>query len=240
MQLSDARPFRDATSLEAVIIALNKITSNEEWFNEWRNLFQIRPDSELGIETLAAIRSPDSITGWTVANVAKRSILDERAIDLLRSWIDKERSATVRWRIAHVLGAKPKPTALETLLRLLDDDPDGSVRYGAIRSIIELAARADPGLRELAYDAVKARAEAITKQPRVSGELRTCLLVDSKAVEPEWLPFVANVVRALFIVIDNTSERDLWRRCLSEAEKLYPTYEGEEQLSGTPRGGRHG
>lgn len=240
MQLSDARPFFEAPHLEEVFSALSAIRSNEEWFNNWRRLFQIDPDSIMSVETLASIRMPDSIAGWTVANVAKRSIVEGDAPNLLANWVQDDLEATARWRIAHVLGAYPTHTAFETLVCLLDDDPDGNVRYGAIRSLIELAARADDGLRDTVSDAVGARAETISKQPKISGELRTCLLVDASRAGPGWLSFVAKVVRALFVAIDDTTERDLWRGCLNEAERLYANRDNEQRPSEPPQGGLYG
>lgn len=123
---------------------------------------------------------------------------------------------------------------------MLDNDPDDSVRYGAIRSVIELAARADPELRNDVSEEVSARATPISEQPKISGELRRCLLVDANLVTPAWLSFVAEVVRSLFLAVDNTNERDLWRRCLGEAERLYGRNGEEERRGDGPGGGRDG
>jgi hypothetical protein len=221
MQLSDAKPFRDALSLGEIFRALNAIQSNEAWFNDWKGLFETESHSRLSIETLSSIRSLDSISGWTIANVAKRSIFQEGAPDALIGWLQGEANATIRWRIAHTLGACPTPAALDALLGLLDNDPDPYVRYGAIRSITEVAALANGELRQVILDAVAARADAISKQPKILGELRASLLMDAIMVPAEWLGFVRSIVRAMFVATDNTSERDLWRQCLNRAEELY-------------------
>lgn len=221
MQLSGARPFSAANSLDAVFVALDSIESTEKWFNDWKKLFRTKPDATLSADALESIRKPDSIIGWTVANVAKRTVAVGHVPDLLAHWAREETNATVRWRIAHVLGAFPQLTALNELVRLLDNDPDGYVRYGAIRSIVELASRSDQTMRDSIAGALDDRAEAIRNQPKIAGELRTCLLMDPKTVAPDWLAFVAKVVRSLFIVIDNTAERDEWRGCLARAEELY-------------------
>lgn len=221
MQLSGARPFRMAASLEAVFVEVGTIASTEKWFNDWRQLFQTRSDAALSADALTSIRNPDSIIGWTVANVAKRTVAVGHAPDLLARWAREETNATVRWRIAHVLGAFPQSAALKELIRLLDNDPDGYVRYGAIRSIVELASRSDQAMRDFIASTLNDRAEAISKQPKIASELRTCLLMNPKIVAENWLAFVAQVVRSLFIVIDNTPERDEWRGCLTQAEELY-------------------
>ena len=226
MQLSDAQAYRDAQSLERVFEILDSVESEEGWFNEWKELFQTRSDSQLGTDTLETIRNLDSITGWTVANVAKRSRVAEGTPDQLVQWLKDEPNATVRWRIAHVLGAFPIQVSLEALLQLLDSDLDSSVRYGAIRSIVELAARGNKTFREVVSFAVDCRADAISGQPKISNELRTSLLQDADLVGEGWLSFVSAVVKALFVVNEDTLERDLWRGCLGMAETLYSRQNG--------------
>jgi GTPase SAR1 family protein len=219
MQLSDARFYYEAPSLEAVFAALDAVQSNEKWFIEWRRLFQTRPDVGLPVERLATIQSANSITGWTVANVAKRVALSSDCLNSLVQWIHSN-NATGRWRIAHVLGSYATPIVLKALLQLLDFDDDTYVRYGAVRSIVELAAKSDSALRKEVSAAIEKRAKAISEQPKISGELRTCLLMDVDASPNDWLSFVEDVVRAMFLAIDPVSERDLWRRCLMQAEIL--------------------
>jgi hypothetical protein len=106
-------------------------------------------------------------------------------------------------------------------LGLLDSDPDGYVRYGAIRSITELSALASPELRKAISEEIAARAETLGGQPKILGELRACLLMDVSMAPEGWLEFVARVVRAMFIATDSKNERDLWRQCLNSAEELY-------------------
>lgn len=221
MQLSDATRFREASSIDDVFEALKAIKSEETWFNKWRETFCLTGQSTLGNETLAAIRAADSIVGWTVANVARRTILEAGTSGILAGWLAGEQNSTVRWRIAHVLGALPDEAALGKLFELLDGDPDGSVRYGAIRSIVELASRGGGGLRKAVGDGISSRAAAIADQPKIAAELRSSLLLDPEATGPDWLSFVAKVVRALFLSFESTPDRDIWRRCLTDAERLY-------------------
>jgi hypothetical protein len=221
MQLSDAAPFREAKSLDEVFAALNSVSSIEDWFVRWRSLFQVMRHESLGVDTLASIRSADSISGWTIANVAKRTVLQDEAREALARWVRDEHNSTVRWRIAHTLGACQIPDAFNALIRLLDSDPDSYVRYGAIRSIIEKAALGGANLRGEIAGAIGVRAEAIDSQPKILGELRASLLMDPNTVPRDWLGFVTSVVRAMFLATDKTNERDLWRQCLSKAEELY-------------------
>jgi hypothetical protein len=221
MQLSDAKPFRDAQAIDEIFQSLDAIQSTEGWFNDWRRLFRTQRVSTLSVDELSSIRSLDSIDGWTIANVAKRSTFAEDALNALIAWLRDEPNATIRWRIAHTLGACPSRTALNALLALLDDDVDIYVRYGAIRSIIELAVGANTELRKVVSDEVGGRAAAISGQPKILGELRACLLMDPLMVPAGWLDFAVNIIREMFIVTESTNERDLWRQCLNKAEELY-------------------
>ncbi len=94
----------------------------------------------------------DPLLGWTVANVIKRAGLGtESAQDLMRLYrVSKStsdsagRAASFRWRIVHALGRAPANTASDFLLGVTFDVlEERHVRYGAIRSALEVAALSD-------------------------------------------------------------------------------------------------
>ena len=221
MQLSDAAEFREAASLEVVFSILDRIRSSEGWFNEWKSLFRTTPQAGLSLGTLASIKSPNSIVGWTVSNIAKRCTFEGDACAALTQWAENEGNSTVRWRVAHALGAYPTRNSFNTLLKLLDQDPDGYVRYGAIRSIVELASRSDDEFRNNIANEIERRAKSISSQPRVRGELRTSVIIEVSVAPPNWLSFVQRIVRTMFSVTDDAKESDLWRLYLNKAEALY-------------------
>lgn len=221
MQLTDAKPFRDAANFGEVCAAVQLVDSETQWFIDWKGLFGLAGTGEIPVEALARIKEEDSIMGWTVANVSKRASNGEWMISHLIQWLQDGANATVRWRIAHVLGSLPYHPALEQLLQLLDQDEDQDVRYGAVRSAVELSAIADPPLRATACTAIQQRALAISSSDRVERELRSSLLIDPAKAPEGWLDFVRDCVRSQFLATDNLSNRDLWRGCLNAAERLY-------------------
>jgi hypothetical protein len=221
MQLIDARPFRDAANIGELCAAVQLIHSESQWFIDWKDLFCLAEAGNISEAALAMIAQADSIKGWTVANVAKRTVDGEWMIPHLTQWLQDGVSATVRWRIAHLLGSLPSGPALEQLLRLLDNDEDDDVKYGAVRSIVELATMADPQLRMAARTAIEQRATAISSSERVARELRSSLLIDPALAPEGWIDFVRNCVRSQFLSTEKLSERDLWRGCLNSAERLY-------------------
>lgn len=221
MQIKEAAPFRQATTLAELCEVVDAVGSDVVWFNEWKVVFRISETQAIEPATLAKIVEANSILGWTVANVAKRVVNGDWILPQLAEWLGGSPNATVRWRIAHVLGAIPDQEALHCLQELVDSDPDEDVRYGATRSLVELATIAGPELREEARTAIAERAQSISRSDRIARELRSSLLVAPSVAPAGWLSFVQACVQALFLATERLGERDLWRGCLNEAEKLY-------------------
>lgn len=221
MQIEEAVPFRQAKTLAELCAVVDAVGSDVPWFNEWKTVFRISETQTIEPATLAKIIEDNSILGWTVANVAKRVADGDWILPQLAQWLANAPNATVRWRIAHVLGAIPRQEALHCLQELVDNDPDEDVRYGATRSLVELATIAGPELRDEASTAIADRAQSISRSDRIARELRSSLLVDASIAPAGWLSFVQACVQALFLSTERLGDRDLWRGCLNEAEKLY-------------------
>jgi hypothetical protein len=221
MQIEEAAPFRGATTLSELCAVVDAVDSDVAWFGEWKEVFRISETQAIELATLAKITESNSIVGWTVANVAKRVADGGWILPELAGWLGGAPNATVRWRIAHVLGAIPEQGALHCLLDLIDNDVDEDVRYGAVRSLVELATAAAPELREEAKAAIAERAHAISMSDRVARELRSSLLVDPLIAPVSWLSFVKACIQAMFLATERLGDRDSWRGCLNEAERLY-------------------
>lgn len=221
MQIEEAAPFQRAATLGELCAVVNAVGSDVAWFNEWKEVFSISETQVIEPATLAKITEDNSILGWTVANVAKRVDDGSGIMPQLAVWLGTSPNATVRWRIAHVLGTIPKQEALHCLRDLIDNDGDEDVRYGAVRSLVELATIAGPELREEAKAVIAERAQAISKSDRIARELRSSLLIDPSVAPAGWLSFVQACIQALFLASERLEDRDLWRGCLNEAERLY-------------------
>ena len=140
-----AEEFVSAKSLQDVLTAVEKIQSKEKWFLDWKALFRRSKESPLGEREIQMVTSPSAIQGWTASNVIKRFDLDGGDGRQLRScYYEVEHADTkgpVRWRIVHSLGALDTEDSKRFLLEALDTDDYHWVRYGAARSLVELAAR---------------------------------------------------------------------------------------------------
>ena len=134
-------------SFDDVISIVNASSSNENWFLQWKELFGMDSSQTPVDATVMMIKSSESLIGWTAANVFKALNLSDvhqgqlRMIyhDLLE---DEQEKNTVRWRIVHSLGSFPSKENYELLFSALND-PYHWTRYGAARSLIEMAAKSD-------------------------------------------------------------------------------------------------
>ncbi|SDT08905.1 HEAT repeat domain-containing protein [Bradyrhizobium canariense] len=219
-QSPDAIPYRAATDLQRVFDAIRMVDSTEHWFNEWRRLFLKPLGSPLDDESLDLILDTDSVRGWTIANVAKRTHLSPDQQSRLRGLLTQD-EAVVRWRAAHALGSFPTHANFGALIRALDQDLEADVRYGAIRSLVEMASYSDVELRNVIATEVERRADRISVDNRVATELARALLIDLQKAPQDWLQTVKTISRSMFQSTEDPTNRDLWRSVSSKAEALY-------------------
>jgi transcriptional regulator with XRE-family HTH domain len=216
-----ARHFADAPDLEAILGELEKVQTSAGWFRQWRDLFIRRANQTLAPPELEALGSDDSVIGWTAANVARRMKLTQDQLAQLRSKLAGA-PGTVRWRIAHVLGAFPSQENFATLVQLIDDPSDQLVQYGALRSLAEMAARADSAeLREAIVTALLARIDMIERNRRFKDELARVLVIDPSFSPPDWKHVVARFAREFFVRTEDPLQQDKWRAYVADVEARY-------------------
>jgi hypothetical protein len=122
----------------------------------------------------------------------------------------QHRSPTIRWRAAHALGAWPSDPVVGGLRHALLND-ERWVRYGAVRSLIDLAAAADAEARDEQLrwfidhlDRIKSMSE------QVVDELERALV---RVPPPNgWVSSAGNLVEALYASEETEHRRDRWRR----------------------------
>lgn len=143
--LSIRESFDTAVRLEDVFGILSGIDSSKAWFQDWRALFTRTPSVPLEESDLRLVSSEDSVLGWTAANVIRRFTLTGDQLSYLRGTYDNSLSAgktNVAWRVVHALGKSDTQATIDLLFRALGTNHKW-VRYGAARSLVELAALTD-------------------------------------------------------------------------------------------------
>lgn len=173
----------------------------------WRNLF-LRPDgAQADPGDVALLQADDPLLGWTTANTLRRSTAGadvwERVTSLLRA-----DDGTVRWRAAHALGRRPDPSVVDSLFAVLSDDPYSWARYGALRSLIELAADAEAALRGSVLDRLAGLADLLASRPELARETERAL--DLRDAPPDWAEAASVVIEKLWAQADNPEEQDRW------------------------------
>jgi nucleoside phosphorylase len=139
-----ARTFLSVNSRDQLATEVGGLNAPEAWYSTWKALYTRPPGGQFASADMDAITSRDSLIGWTASNLARRSSLRDEQIVALSAILASRGSGldrTVRWRIAHALGAHPHEVALRALCEVIRSDPYHWARYGATRALVEAAFR---------------------------------------------------------------------------------------------------
>ncbi len=218
----EAARFRDAPTLEAAFQLVAEVHSDKEWFSRWRSIFTKPRGWHPGDAELGLIRDTDSVVGWTFANVLKRSSLSENQQDRMRALsVESVESPTIRWRVAHVLGSFPTLVNAQFLFQVFGDDSDPWVRFGAVRSLVEIAARGDPGVRDAVFAGLTERAEGLRVDKISLSEFRRAVFIRKENTPQGWLGSVARVLEALHRNSRSLEELERWERFAYDLRVAY-------------------
>jgi hypothetical protein len=199
----------DAGSLEDVIAIAGEVAQKAGSTTEWFRIFSIPVGADLDNDVVETITDSDSLIGWTAANVIKRGRLGTSQLAFLLKLVsDQDADPILRWRVVHALGAHPSEETLAVLFDALRD-PYQWVRYGAIRSAIECAARSDE-FRNAVFDALRSMLPALEEDPRVLSQFGRCVIL--REPPPGWSELAGPVIENLFAHAPTEKQQDMWRR----------------------------
>jgi hypothetical protein len=153
----------EAPDYDCVIELAAAEAGDEVWVRHWLHLLQGDVSTLTKEEWAEEVSDRDGLIGWTAANRARLVGLSTHSQAELRrrfSVSTAQGDEVVRWRIVHALGAYATNTNLGFLIRAIEDH-DHWVRYGAVRSLLEIAA-----------DGTALRTEAIAALRNVAVRLR--------------------------------------------------------------------
>lgn len=149
-----AAEFREASE-EALHGAIAAIDHGEiEWWEEWKTVFLAQEPQVLFADAMVErVVSEMPLIGWMASNALRRAAPPPEVAELVRVLYRSHSQPTaehraVRWRILHTLGAWPSSANAELLAEGIEDEHIWC-RYGAARSLVEMAARtSDQDLRQ--------------------------------------------------------------------------------------------
>jgi hypothetical protein len=223
-QVEDAlRLFDDPTTLELreapSVAELLKIVGTKDISDPhiamWQRLFATSPSSSAPAEAVKALIGDDPLLGWTAANVLRRTVMEADQLEMVRNALAESLRSVVRWRAAHALGSQAEAENIEPLLDATRD-PDDLVRYGAVRSLVDLA-YAHSALREYIITALVAEAERLSSDPKPAGELeRSLQRVDA---DVRWITDITPLVEAFWAAAPTIERRERWRAVARDIER---------------------
>jgi hypothetical protein len=217
-------PYLSANSVDAVKSIVAATSGEKPWYNQWKRLFANMGAVRLSTpNSLELLKDPESLIGWTWSNVLKSSGLgSSEQMELRTTLVDRSADATTRWRVAHVLGSFPTRENAEALLESIDTSEHRWVRYGATRSLIEMAAETnDDDLRNAIMSSLEDKLDVFEADARSEQELRSALLIAPDVATPEWPKAALGLVRAFFDAQETEEARDDWHRLAYEIRALY-------------------
>jgi len=157
-----ANDLLNCSNIEDVCTQVKSGDLSGEKFVEWKEFFTRNRQSDMFKEDIDMIKK-SSLMGWTAANILKEFDLDDSLQKRLRTIYElfdnnNPHENTVRWRVVHTLGAFDSKDNLDLLLCALDKDPYLWAKYGAARSLVEMAANtSDESLRKSILDNLASR-----------------------------------------------------------------------------------
>src|ERR1700722_15664283 len=214
-----AHQYLTEVSLAKVFGLVGQVESNMEWFGKWKRLFTLGDRETISDTDLAFILDPDSVLGWTLANVLKRVRVLDRQFQSLRKWT-RTRNKTVLWRIAHVLGRYPGKENFDVLIRLFD--AKAWVRYGALRSLMEMAAvTTDSKFRGQIFTAVETRASDLLQDERSLEEFRRAVFIRPDRAPVDLASRVIVVITALYKMAETEQQAVSWQKLAARVRQEY-------------------
>lgn len=205
----------DADSADAVVRLSHEIDTSEGWFVEWRNILSLGRNQPAGEERLQLLAGDDPVLGWAASNAAKRWSLDEADLRHLRTIYRSTRDADVRWRVVHTLGAFMSPANSQLLLEALDEPQGEWVRYGAIRSLVEMAIHAGPDAWGGVLEELGRRLGSLTSKLQL--KLGEAVFVSDPP--PGWTAAVAPLLQEASAQQEALVDADRWRILLRQFER---------------------
>ena len=220
-QVTDALRF-DGSEMARKLLNLNDrfelfervraVPSTESWFINWVELFSTPDGQRATLEMVQQLRQRDSIMSWTLANVLRRCRIDQAVLDALVE-TSADRSEVVRWRAVHVLGAHPSNMAFNAVEARIAD-PDAWVRYGATRSIVEMAARTnDRAMRTSIFTVLVNLAQGGRLGDSGLRELSRAL--DIRPQPEDWPLVVSPLIQQLIGLSETIVEQDRWGQLMA-------------------------
>ncbi|MDV8004305.1 hypothetical protein [Rhodococcus sp. IEGM 1318] len=187
-------------------------------YQKWLTLFS-NSTAQSQSQLVEYLTEADGVDGWTATNVVRRSEIDDRTLIKLIN-LTSDPTPVVRWRAVHALGMANKQ-ATDRLFEVLTSDIDLSVRYGALRCIVEHALLSlDETRRDSIFLRLRKEVNILRQYPKLAREFARVLEV--QAPPSHWAESASVVIEALLERAETTEQQDFWRNISSNLRLVWP------------------
>jgi hypothetical protein len=202
-----AAAYLRADSVDAVLAIAKQAEGRNAEFDEWLTLY-LCDQSPATKWLVDKMTETDGVDGWTAANVVRRLGFDDATQQQVMD-LCTHNSHVVRWRAVHALGVASKG-AREFLFERLREDPESSVRYGALRSIVDQAYLGQVATdRADTFRMLAEEVEEVLASKSLSRELaRTLEVVDPPS---DWADSIGPMLERIMQVESDSEQLDRWR-----------------------------
>ena len=211
----ETQVFLEVKSEEEIFELVRNYEPTTERFIKWKKYLLWNPE-RIEQNDLLLLDDQNPIVSWTVTNTLRRMELsDEIQTSILMFYHTRktENDNNLRWRIAHLLGRFPSERNIKLLFQILTEDSFEWAKYGAVRSLMEIASFPDSEFREKIISELISKLQNI-KSPLILKEIRrTCLI---KQPDKDWYKSVLELAKVASELPESASEKKIWDSLLSE------------------------
>lgn len=207
--------MRNAQDHKTLIAMVSAEPDHSNLFARWKAFFTLTSGEVASDLVVNAVKDDDSIIGWTAANVLKRLTLTVDQVDQIVHMAVNGRPV-VRWRSCHVMGSVvTDERCREVLLERLTDDHNENVRYGAIRSLVELGSHS-PDLASRLVNDLEPLVGVIAESPRVMTELKRAVFLSKGCIPEGWSMEISRLFYARADLATDPIEMEAWSKLASD------------------------
>jgi hypothetical protein len=187
----------------------------EEWYTFFSREFLTLEENDL-----KQIKHESSIRGWSTANVIRRHTYSDKNELQLRTMLEFTEDNIIKWRIVHAMGQCRENDSVEALMNTLINYPYKWVKYGAIRSLMEIVIfgldlESASTLLHRIFEVFKTH----TFDETVIEEFRTCLATQMSEDKVAIVNAEIETFRTDIIDSDTTTK---WRETYEQFRKYNP------------------
>lgn len=225
LQVKHKDQFVEVSSIYELLDVVENFDFSGRRYEEWQQLFCKTSGAVMEDEALNLIIG-DPLFGWTAANVYRRVGVAESYYSALRTmyFMSREKMSH-RWRIVHLLGKCRSDANIGLLWKvLLNKDEVTWVRYGALRSLIEIAYEVGGEERRQILSRFVGELDSLASNSILLRNIGRTPFI--RNADQDWYESVLPLVRAAQSTREAEEEAGYWEDCMTEVEKRSGMAEG--------------